>query len=163
MPGSSLPRVHCFHYLIPLTKQGNYAIVANVESMDYDPLVVKLNKDVSAIEEVMGAALQQHKFQYIFEGQHSNALALLPAVFFWILEKSCVLTPVRPAARPGPPHLLHSHQWGPVLQEDQRVGHQEDVQEHLRPAAEPHQHHHVARGGPGLRQVSGLVSSHFEV
>lgn len=67
--GSSVPRVHCFHYLIPLTKQGNYAIVANVESMDYDPLVVKLNKDVSAIEEVMGAALQQHKFQYIFEGQ----------------------------------------------------------------------------------------------
>lgn len=61
-------RVHCFHYLIPLTKQCNYAIVANVESMDYDPLVVKLNKDISAIEEVMGAALQQHKFQYIFEG-----------------------------------------------------------------------------------------------
>uniref|UniRef100_A0A4W5K1U6 Exocyst complex component Sec8 n=1 Tax=Hucho hucho TaxID=62062 RepID=A0A4W5K1U6_9TELE len=65
---SSPPRVHCFHYLIPLAKQGNYAIVANVESMDYDPLVVKLNKDISAIEEVMGAALQQHKFQYIFEG-----------------------------------------------------------------------------------------------
>ncbi|XP_030632590.1 exocyst complex component 4 [Chanos chanos] len=61
-------RVHCFHYLIPLAKQGNYAIVANVASMDYDPLVVKLNKDISAIEEVMGAALQQHKFQYIFEG-----------------------------------------------------------------------------------------------
>lgn len=64
-----LHRVHCFHYLIPLAKQGNYAIVANVESMDYDPLVVKLNKDISAIEEVMGASLQQHKFQYIFEGR----------------------------------------------------------------------------------------------
>lgn len=62
-------RVHCFHYLIPLAKQGNYAIVANAASMDYDPLVVKLNKDISAIEEVMGAALQQHKFQYIFEGE----------------------------------------------------------------------------------------------
>ncbi|KAI5618024.1 exocyst complex component 4, partial [Silurus asotus] len=61
-------RVHCFHYLIPLAKQGNYAIVANAASMDYDPLVVKLNKDISAIEEVMGATLQQHKFQYIFEG-----------------------------------------------------------------------------------------------
>lgn len=69
-PPMSQSRVHCFHYLIPLTKQGNYAIVANVESMDYDPLVVKLNKDISAIEEAMGAALQQHKFQYIFEGQH---------------------------------------------------------------------------------------------
>ncbi|KAJ3611910.1 hypothetical protein NHX12_020190 [Muraenolepis orangiensis] len=61
-------RVHCFHYLIPLAKQGNYAIVANVESMDYDPLVVKLNKDISAVEEAMGATLQQHKFHYIFEG-----------------------------------------------------------------------------------------------
>ncbi|XP_064431003.1 exocyst complex component 4 isoform X1 [Mirounga angustirostris] len=61
-------RVHCFHYLIPLAKEGNYAIVANVESMDYDPLVVKLNKDISAIEEAMSASLQPHKFQYIFEG-----------------------------------------------------------------------------------------------
>uniref|UniRef100_A0A7M4FRT0 Exocyst complex component Sec8 n=1 Tax=Crocodylus porosus TaxID=8502 RepID=A0A7M4FRT0_CROPO len=61
-------RVHCFHYLIPLAKQGNYAIVANVESMDYDALVVRLNKDISAIEEAMSASLQQHKFQYIFEG-----------------------------------------------------------------------------------------------
>ncbi|XP_062851444.1 exocyst complex component 4 [Trichomycterus rosablanca] len=61
-------RVHCFHYLIPLAKQGNYAIVANAASMDYDPLVVKLNKDISGIEEAMAAALQQHKFQYIFEG-----------------------------------------------------------------------------------------------
>ncbi|XP_073918898.1 exocyst complex component 4 isoform X1 [Castor canadensis] len=61
-------RVHCFHYLIPLAKEGNYAIVANVESMDYDPLVVKLNKDISAIEEAMSVSLQQHKFQYIFEG-----------------------------------------------------------------------------------------------
>lgn len=69
--------MHCFHYLIPLAKQGNYAIVANVESMDYDPLVVKLNKDISAIEEVMGASLQQHKFQYIFEGRwpHSESLS----------------------------------------------------------------------------------------
>lgn len=56
-------------------KEGNYAIVANVESMDYDPLVVKLNKDISAIEEAMSASLQQHKFQYIFEGQ-TLALAL---------------------------------------------------------------------------------------
>lgn len=61
-------RVHCFHYLIPLAKEGNYAIVANVESMDYDPLVVRLNKDISAMEEAMSASLQQHKFQYIFEG-----------------------------------------------------------------------------------------------
>lgn len=69
-------RVHCFHYLIPLAKQGNYAIVANAESMDYDSLVVRLNKDISGIEEAMGASLQQHKFQYIFEGKHFLILQL---------------------------------------------------------------------------------------
>uniref|UniRef100_A0A8C1ZB50 Exocyst complex component Sec8 n=1 Tax=Cyprinus carpio TaxID=7962 RepID=A0A8C1ZB50_CYPCA len=47
--------------------EARYSLPASA-SMDYDPLVVKLNKDISAIEEVMGAALQQHKFQYIFEG-----------------------------------------------------------------------------------------------
>lgn len=46
--------------------------------MDYDPLVVKLNKDISAIEEAMGASLQQHKFQYIFEGQ-----TLPPSLRVW--------------------------------------------------------------------------------
>ncbi|KAM9311350.1 LOW QUALITY PROTEIN: exocyst complex component 4 [Gastrophryne carolinensis] len=61
-------RVHCFYYLIPLVKQVNYAIVANVESMDYDQLIVRLNKDISGIEEAMSASLQPHKFQYIFEG-----------------------------------------------------------------------------------------------
>lgn len=50
--------------------------------------------------------------------------------------------------------LLYTHQRGTVLQEDQRVGHQEDVQKHLCPAAEPHQHHHVQGGRPRLRQVS---------
>eukprot|EP00061_Rhincodon_typus_P018239 g47338.t1 len=67
--------VHCFHYLIPLAKQGNYAIVANAESMDYDPLVVRLNKDISAIEEAMSGSLQQHKFQYIFEGGKGIVMA----------------------------------------------------------------------------------------
>uniref|UniRef100_A0A8C6WWF7 Exocyst complex component Sec8 n=1 Tax=Neogobius melanostomus TaxID=47308 RepID=A0A8C6WWF7_9GOBI len=62
LEGALLPLPH------PTDQTGNYAIVANVESMDYDPLVVKLNKDISAIDEAMGAALQQHKFQYIFEG-----------------------------------------------------------------------------------------------
>lgn len=87
-------RVHCFHYLIPLAKQGNYAIVANAASMDYDPLVVKLNKDISAIEEVMGAALQQHKFQYIFEGERAPAsTACLRELFLFIpiLTMSVVL------------------------------------------------------------------------
>lgn len=109
--------MHCFHYLIPLTKQGNYAIVANVESMDYDPLVVKLNKDISAIEEVMGAALQQHKFQYIFEGQHGSGSAL----FCGVDLRDEFQPPLFPHNRPGTSDLLYSNKWSAVLQEDQRV------------------------------------------
>lgn len=92
--------MHCFHYLIPLAKEGNYSIVANVESMDYDPLVVKLNKDISAIEEAMGAALQQHKFQYIFEGQHGSESGVSLHVPFPPFESSqaddgpCCLSPL---------------------------------------------------------------------
>lgn len=101
------PRVHCFHYLIPLTKQGNYAIVANVESMDYDPLVVKLNKDVSAIEEVMGAALQQHKFQYIFEGQHARSHSSLLLSFFCVCSgKHLCSFPFLSVLSPGLGHLI---------------------------------------------------------
>lgn len=59
--------------------------------------------------------------------------------------------------RPWSSDLLYTHQRGTVLQEDQRVGHQEDVQKHLCPAAEPHQHHHVQGGRPRLRQVSMSV------
>ena len=68
--------------------------MANVESMDYDPLVVKLNKDISAIEEAMGAALQQHKFQYIFEGQHGPAVEykqLTEKCFFFLIIGMCLL------------------------------------------------------------------------
>lgn len=112
--------MHCFHYLIPLTKQGNYAIVANVESMDYDPLVVKLNKDVSAIEEVMGAALQQHKFQYIFEGQHrlSHFLCSSLLLFFSVLIQHVLVPPPNllfPVTRPWPSDLLYPDKRGPVL------------------------------------------------
>lgn len=104
VPRSPPSRVHCFHYLIPLTKQGNYAIVANVESMDYDPLVVKLNKDVSAIEEAMGAALQQHKFQYIFEGQCSRGEEGAGGGAFGKERPVCVDAFPRPS--PGLGHLI---------------------------------------------------------
>lgn len=111
-------RVHCFHYLIPLTKQGNYAIVANMESMDYDPLVVKLNKDISAIEEAMGAALQQHKFQYIFEGLER------PCFVAPCCSGSLGFHPLRfPLTRTGTSHLLYSNKRSAVLQEDQRIRH----------------------------------------
>lgn len=52
--------------------------------------------------------------------------------------------------------LLYSDQWGSILQEDQRVWHQENVQEHFCPPAKPHQHHHVQGGRPRLCQVRVL-------
>lgn len=152
--------------------------------MDYDPLVVKLNKDISAIEEAMGAALQQHKFQYIFEGQRRPGVKYIytaaweiwftlpfkavchvdlqcPALILLSVHHLCCsctslsLSPsLRSPARSGSSDLLYSNQWGPVLQEDQWVRYQEDVQEHLCSPAESHQHHHVQGGRPRLRKVS---------
>lgn len=59
-------RVHCFFYLLPVTVQGNFA--GGVDSQEPDPEVMKLNKDLSSIDEAMTACLQQRKHRYIFEG-----------------------------------------------------------------------------------------------
>uniref|UniRef100_A0A6M2CQN8 Exocyst complex component Sec8 n=1 Tax=Rhipicephalus microplus TaxID=6941 RepID=A0A6M2CQN8_RHIMP len=59
-------RVHCFFYLLPVTIQGNFA--GGVDSQEPDPEVMKLNKDLSSIDEAMTACLQQRKHRYIFEG-----------------------------------------------------------------------------------------------
>lgn len=59
-------RVHCFFYLLPVTIQGNFA--SGVDSQEPDPEVMKLNKDISSIDEAMTACLQHRKHRYIFEG-----------------------------------------------------------------------------------------------
>lgn len=59
-------RVHCFFYLLPVTIQGNFA--SGVDSQEPDPEVMKLNKDLSSIDEAMTACLQPRKHRYIFEG-----------------------------------------------------------------------------------------------
>lgn len=76
--------------------------------MDYDPLVVKLNKDVSAIEEAMGAALQQHKFQYIFEGQHGPSQFLCPSLilFFSVLIQQALFLSFSSSLSLGLGHLI---------------------------------------------------------
>ncbi|KFO24095.1 Exocyst complex component 4 [Fukomys damarensis] len=66
-------RVHCFHYLIPIAKEGNYAIAANVESMNYDPLVFKLNKDISSIEEAMSAAFSSTSSSISLKAWHTSS------------------------------------------------------------------------------------------
>lgn len=58
-------RVHCFYYLLPVAKQSNYA--GPIDDLDPDSNVLKLNKDLTGIEEVLSQSLQPSKFKYIFE------------------------------------------------------------------------------------------------
>ncbi|KAL5022453.1 hypothetical protein ScPMuIL_001608 [Solemya velum] len=58
-------RVHCFYFLMPVAKQSNYA--GAIDDLDPDSNVLKLNKDLSAMEEVLSQSLQPKKFKYIFE------------------------------------------------------------------------------------------------
>ncbi|XP_064602166.1 LOW QUALITY PROTEIN: exocyst complex component 4-like [Liolophura sinensis] len=58
-------RVHCFYYLLPVAKQSNYA--GAIDDLDPDSNVLKLNKDLSSVEEVLTQSLQPRKFRYIFE------------------------------------------------------------------------------------------------
>lgn len=58
-------RVHCFYYLMPVAKQSNYA--GPIDDLDPDSNVLKLNKDLSSMEEVLSQSLQPKKFKYIFE------------------------------------------------------------------------------------------------
>lgn len=59
-------RVHCFFYLLPITMQANFA--SGMDTQEPDPEVMKLNKDLSSIDEAMTACLQPRKHRYIFEG-----------------------------------------------------------------------------------------------
>ncbi|XP_062567053.1 exocyst complex component 4-like isoform X3 [Saccostrea cucullata] len=58
-------RVHCFYFLLPVAKQSNYA--GPIDDLDPDSNVLKLNKDLSSMEEVLQQSLQPKKFKYIFE------------------------------------------------------------------------------------------------
>ncbi|CAH1783447.1 unnamed protein product [Owenia fusiformis] len=59
-------RVHCFYYLMPVAKQSNYC--GAIDDMDPDSNVLKLNRDLTSIEEAMAQSLQPKKFKYVFEG-----------------------------------------------------------------------------------------------
>ncbi|KAK3096041.1 hypothetical protein FSP39_022371 [Pinctada imbricata] len=58
-------RVHCFYFLLPVAKQSNYA--GPIDDLDPDSNVLKLNKDLTGMEEVLQQSLQPKKFRYIFE------------------------------------------------------------------------------------------------
>ncbi|XP_038070549.1 exocyst complex component 4-like isoform X2 [Patiria miniata] len=59
-------RLHCFFYLLPVAKQSSFHISA--DSVDPDPNVLKLNKDLTTLEEALSPSLMPHKFKYVFEG-----------------------------------------------------------------------------------------------
>ena len=59
-------RVHCFYYLLPVANNGNFAPSLDTQEADQD--VIKLNKDLSAIDEALSSSLQSWKLRYIFEG-----------------------------------------------------------------------------------------------
>ncbi|XP_074643044.1 exocyst complex component 4-like [Tubulanus polymorphus] len=59
-------RVHCFFFLLPVAKQADFS--SRVDNMDPDDLVVKLTKDLSAIDENLSQSFQPKKTKYIFEG-----------------------------------------------------------------------------------------------
>ncbi|CAB3976804.1 Exocyst complex component 4 [Paramuricea clavata] len=59
-------RCHCFYYLLQALRQTSY--VCSVESVDADTLVIQMNKDLIALEDIVATSLAPHKFKYMFEG-----------------------------------------------------------------------------------------------
>ncbi|XP_071827721.1 exocyst complex component 4-like [Apostichopus japonicus] len=59
-------RLHCFFYLLPVTKQSSFHI--RPDDVEPDQNVLTLSKDLSGLEEALHSSLQPIKFKYIFEG-----------------------------------------------------------------------------------------------
>ncbi|KAG1676105.1 Exocyst complex component 4 [Nymphon striatum] len=59
-------RVHCFYHVLPIMRQGTFA--SGIDMQEPDPEVLKLNKDLCALDEAMSSSLQVRKCRYIFEG-----------------------------------------------------------------------------------------------
>lgn len=57
-------RVHCFYYLLPIAKQ----TAQPSHSQEVDELVVRLNKDLVQLNELLTSSLQTRKVKYVFEG-----------------------------------------------------------------------------------------------
>jgi len=57
-------RVHCFYYLLPIAKQQ----MARSHGEDIDEQVVRLNKDLVQLHDLLSSNLQTRKVKYVFEG-----------------------------------------------------------------------------------------------
>ncbi|XP_054164073.1 exocyst complex component 4-like [Oppia nitens] len=58
-------RVHCFYHILPIS-QSSFAM--GIDTQEPDPEVIRLNKDLSAINEALDVVLEPWKLRYIFEG-----------------------------------------------------------------------------------------------
>lgn len=52
-------RVHCFHFLVPMTQNGDFA--PGVDTQNADPEVNKLIRDLSRIQNILNASLKPIK------------------------------------------------------------------------------------------------------
>ncbi|XP_055937333.1 exocyst complex component 4-like [Argiope bruennichi] len=59
-------RAHCFYYLLQLSKQGSY--VSRKDDEEPEPEILKLNADLTKIDESLSPILQLKKMRYVFEG-----------------------------------------------------------------------------------------------
>ncbi|XP_042908574.1 exocyst complex component 4 [Parasteatoda tepidariorum] len=59
-------RAHCFFHLMQPSKLGSY--ITRKDDEEPEPQVVKLNQDLSKIDESLSPVLQTKKMKYIFEG-----------------------------------------------------------------------------------------------
>ncbi|GFY40104.1 exocyst complex component 4 [Trichonephila inaurata madagascariensis] len=59
-------RAHCFYYLLQLSKQGSY--MSRKDDEEPEPEILKLNADLTKIDESLSPVLQPKKMRYIFEG-----------------------------------------------------------------------------------------------
>ncbi|GIY18448.1 exocyst complex component 4 [Caerostris extrusa] len=59
-------RAHCFYYLLQLCKQGSYT--SRKDDEEPEPEILKLNADLTKIDESLSPILQIKKMRYVFEG-----------------------------------------------------------------------------------------------
>ncbi|CAK8690303.1 unnamed protein product [Clavelina lepadiformis] len=69
-------RLLCFYHLAPMFKNNSYDI-RGVDSMEHDFQITKLTKDIASVDENLSGALQQEKYNYIFEGLGHQTAAIL--------------------------------------------------------------------------------------
>ncbi|RWS26425.1 exocyst complex component 4-like protein [Leptotrombidium deliense] len=59
-------RVHCFYHLLRVSTESSFSM--GIDTQEPDSEVIRLNKDLTTIDEALSISLQPWKLRYIFEG-----------------------------------------------------------------------------------------------